>query len=327
MSNFSQFFPAGSGGSGGSGMNSYAPFKVGITDNNPQGYIASTGLYTNPLDDSVWLKTGNVVLDTTNTYPNAVSTPSTWNYDAAGNIVSPDANLIRGITWDGTHYWTFNGGTGPVVQRDTTLTLTGTSFNISGTTSDAHSIAWDSVQGTFWIFDSNKVGTVVTHDEYSAGGVATGRVISYNVGNDFGTGTVHNGFMYVTGRSGAATTTAVSKYNTSTLASVGFNTGATSNSAYKSIFHDGGISLWIAGSSTWYEIKDNMTGETGRTFTGAPSTPAPSDSTIGHTGDMYQSYNSTVGVYNFAPTGPSVGDDVARTSAMGDGQPLFIKLK
>ena len=326
MSNFSQYFPIGCSSGGGGGINSYAPFKVIATD-NPVGYNATTGLYTNPVDDSVWLKTGNVVGDTTNAYPNATGTPSTWNYDAAGNITSPDSNTIRGITWDGTHYWTLSGGTGPVVQRDTTLTLTGTSFTISGTTSDAHSIAWDSVQGTFWIFDAAKAGTIVTHDEYSAGGVATGRVISYSVGNDFGSGTVHNGFMYVTGRTGAALTTSVTKYNTSTLASVGSNTGATSNNAYRSIFHDGGNSLWIAGNGTWYEIGDNMTGETGRTFTGGPSTPTNSDSTIGHTGDMYQSYNSSAGVYNFAPTGTLVGDDVARTSAMGDGQPLFIRLK
>ncbi len=326
MSNFSQFFPAGSGGSGGSGINSYAPFSVSPDDNNPQGYIASTGLYTNPVDDSVWLKTGNTVGDTTNTYPNAKFSPSTWNYDAAGNIASPDANTIRGITWDGTHYWTLNSTTGPVVQRDTTLTLTGTSFTITGTTSDAHSIAWDSVQGTFWIFDAAKAGTTVTHDEYSAGGVATGRVISYIVGNDFGSGTVHNGFLYVTGRSGAATTTTTTKYNTSTLASVGSNTPSTSNSAYRSIFHDGGNSLWIAGNGTWYEQRDDMTGETGRTFTGGPTTPGESDSTIGHTGDMYQSYESAVGVYNFAPTGNLVGDPVARTDT-DSTQPLFIKLK
>ena len=42
MSNFSQFFPAGSGGSGGSGINSYAPFKVTATG-NPIGYNATTG--------------------------------------------------------------------------------------------------------------------------------------------------------------------------------------------------------------------------------------------------------------------------------------------
>ena len=53
MSNFTTFFP--SGGSGGGGINSYAPFKVSSTG-NPAGYNSTTGLYTNPIDNSVWLK-------------------------------------------------------------------------------------------------------------------------------------------------------------------------------------------------------------------------------------------------------------------------------
>ena len=74
MSNFSQFFPAGSGGSGGSGINSYAPINVRTTG-NPIGYNATTGVYTNPADDSVFLQTG-ILLDETSprTYPNASST-------------------------------------------------------------------------------------------------------------------------------------------------------------------------------------------------------------------------------------------------------------
>lgn len=78
MSNFTTFFPsAGGGGGEGSGINSYAPFKVGTTDNNPQGYIHSTGVYTNPVDSSVWLKTGNSVLAPASDYPNAfLSSPT-----------------------------------------------------------------------------------------------------------------------------------------------------------------------------------------------------------------------------------------------------------
>lgn len=76
MSNFSTFFPAG-GGSEGSGINSYAPFLVSADTDNPQGYNATTGLYTNPVDESVWLKTGMIILDdvTPDPYPNAFKTP------------------------------------------------------------------------------------------------------------------------------------------------------------------------------------------------------------------------------------------------------------
>ena len=38
-----------------------SPFKVTATD-NPVGYNATTGLYTNPVDDSIWIKTGNTTL-------------------------------------------------------------------------------------------------------------------------------------------------------------------------------------------------------------------------------------------------------------------------
>ena len=62
MGDFSQYFPIGSSGSGGSSINSYASFKVTATD-NPVGYNATTGLYTNPVDGSVWLETGKPLID------------------------------------------------------------------------------------------------------------------------------------------------------------------------------------------------------------------------------------------------------------------------
>ena len=70
-SNITTFFPGGGGGEG-AGINSYAPYKV-ISNANPVGYNESTGLYTNPVDESVWLKTGKQVIDSTTprTYPNA----------------------------------------------------------------------------------------------------------------------------------------------------------------------------------------------------------------------------------------------------------------
>ena len=65
------------GGGEGSGINSYAPFLVGTADNNPQGYIHSTGVYTNPIDESVWLKTGKTVNTDPSVYPNSFSVAPT----------------------------------------------------------------------------------------------------------------------------------------------------------------------------------------------------------------------------------------------------------
>lgn len=76
-SNITTFFPGGGGGEG-AGINSYAPYKVNETVNdNPQGYNYTTGLYTNPVDESVWLKTGKVIKDTVSPspYPNAFKNP------------------------------------------------------------------------------------------------------------------------------------------------------------------------------------------------------------------------------------------------------------
>lgn len=77
MSDITTFFPAGGGGEG-AGINSYAPYKVNETVNdNPQGYNYATGLYTNPVDESVWLKTGKIIKDTVSPdpYPNAFKNP------------------------------------------------------------------------------------------------------------------------------------------------------------------------------------------------------------------------------------------------------------
>ena len=93
MSNFSQFFPAGGGSGGeGAGINSYAPYKVSTTTNNPNGYNFATGIYTNPVDESVWIKTGTVAADTgtPRTYPNAYFEEDMYVGLQAGIKLSPD---------------------------------------------------------------------------------------------------------------------------------------------------------------------------------------------------------------------------------------------
>lgn len=90
---------------GGGGVNSYAPFLVGTTDNTPPGYVHSTGLYTSPIDDSVWLKTGNTVKEPAGYYPNAYAiTPAQtqrYNNSTSDRGVGIGYYLLRTAT-----HWT-----------------------------------------------------------------------------------------------------------------------------------------------------------------------------------------------------------------------------
>ena len=134
MSNFSQFFPAGGGSGGeGAGINSYAPYKVSPTTNNPVGYNFTTGVYTNPVDESVWVKTGTTVSDTTTprTYPNAYFEEDMYIGLQAGIRLSPDqpfqsAGNIHYQRSTGRIYnqnsgnlssWTINASTGAYENR------------------------------------------------------------------------------------------------------------------------------------------------------------------------------------------------------------------
>jgi hypothetical protein len=134
MSNFSQFFPAGSGGSGGSGINSYAPFKVTATG-NPIGYNATTGVYTNPVDDSVWLKTG-FTLAPDGTYPNAAISDLSYtgvNYNLASG------NITQMVYSDTFIYATFFGSTSIIRQ----FTLAGVSTGLTYTDTSTVRMFWD----------------------------------------------------------------------------------------------------------------------------------------------------------------------------------------
>ena len=101
MSNFTTFFPSAGGGGG---INSYAPFNV-VDTGNPVGYNATTGLYTNPEDETVWLRTGNQVTDNDpKSYPNATGLNS---FTGAPNVISLDTAAttfdIRCNAYDSTN--------------------------------------------------------------------------------------------------------------------------------------------------------------------------------------------------------------------------------
>ena len=113
MSNFSQYFPASSGGgSGGTPINGYTPFLVTGTG-NPSGYDATTGLYTHP-DGTFWLKTGNTLSSNTitTTYPNTtVSTPGSWS-------VTTNFQLQPGTYTRDRKMWLYNSATSQYFQAN-----------------------------------------------------------------------------------------------------------------------------------------------------------------------------------------------------------------
>ena len=101
MSNFSNYFPASIAGSGGTPINGYTPFLVTGTG-NPSGYDATTGLYTHP-DGTFWLKTGNTIVDSSNTYPSAngvvsIGSPVQYGFSDSGIGYMNSSEVIIGTT-------------------------------------------------------------------------------------------------------------------------------------------------------------------------------------------------------------------------------------
>ena len=105
MSNFSQFFPASSGGgtAGGGGLtNTYAAFNLndGSDATRPvsPGYVPTTGFYTHP-DGGVYLEQGKTFRDVSNTYPNATIQGS-LNH----NFAQPDSDPTNTTTDERMHF-------------------------------------------------------------------------------------------------------------------------------------------------------------------------------------------------------------------------------
>ena len=310
MSNFSQYFPIGgsSGGDGGGGINSYAPFKVTATD-NPVGYNATTGLYTNPVDGSVFLKTGNTIIDTAGDYPDATIGPGNWSQTSADDFTI--ATNTDGVAYDGTFYYMITSG-GVVNQYNTSFTATGVTWNAS---SDATGIVYEG--GNFFVLEKS----AKTVHKYNTSGVfQSSRVAG---GNDVFAITALNGIICVLQRPGAAITASIAKVNPTTMAYLGSTTlaGHTSIIGSGGWFSDG-VYLWTAQGSV-VKAWDINGVDSGVSF--SPSS-SPRNGQIGHDGNVYSDSKSTT-IRKFTPVAGSVGDSTARTSTMGDGQPLFIKLK
>jgi hypothetical protein len=314
MSNFSQFFPAGSGGSG---INSYVPFLVGTTDNDPQGYIVSTGVYTNPVDSSVWLKTGKP-LTADGTYPNA--TTGGFQYQGSGTNYD-DLYGQSGIVWNGTNFITINATNDTVIELDAAFVGTGNTWSYNGNGNDApRGITFDGTH--YYIGDTDLEVRKYTNSF----GTAVSSFTATNV-TDFKDLTYLNGSIYVQG--GALTTPKVWIYNSAGTQTGNWTLNTPIDIAYGGIVNDG-TNIWISardsssGSAIGKVFQLTTAGVlTGISFLTNPETNQPSF--IAYIGGGFRVKNlNSVTYFLYEET---YGDTTARTSAMGDGQPLFIKLK
>ncbi len=310
MSNFSTFFPSGGGGEG-SGINSYAPFLVGQVDNDPQGYIASTGVYTNPVDSSVWLKTGST-LPVDGTYPNA--TVGAYAYTGAANNFTPNYQSL-GIVWNGTNYLLI-GPSATVHELTSAGVATGNTFSISGNGNDSpRGITFDGTH--YYTGDADlevrkytsSFGTAVS--SFTASSITTFNDLTYL-----------NGSIYV--QEGSYTPKRIRIFN-----SAGTETGDwtyTNLTIDKGIVNDG-TNIWITGrnsSGSGSIIQFTPSGVvTGAEVLTANETNRPFFLAYS-SGNFAVSAENNYTWYNYAQT---YGEGTARTDSSGSGQPLFIKLK
>lgn len=303
MSNFTTFFPSAGGGEG-SGINSYAPFLVSADDNNPQGYIHSTGVYTNPLDDSVWLKTGKT-LENDGTYPNAV----TSNY-IRNSVFFNTVTAQQFVTSDGTNLYT--GGfsqTTPIQQRTLSGALTGTVYNTNALNDDPLDMAWD---GTHWYLTDNSDSNRYVY-KYDASFTYIQR---YDIGSGKAKWIAWTGTYFVLGFG----TGKMRVYNSSFVAQAA--EVQPSSGVFNGLLWDGTY-LWGHFSSSLMK-RFSITG-----------------TTIAYTG-LQLTTTINAGMFGYDPTEKTIwsgdytnvyahkelyGDSTARTDSSGSGQPLFIKLK
>ena len=341
MSNFSQFFPAG-GGSGGSGggINSYAPFLVTSTSGNPVGYDVTTGIYTNPVDDSVWIKTGKTLIDSSNTYPNATGVTDHFTQQAAtGN----NSNVFRKTVWNGTQLYALehnNATAGPVDLRLVDLTTLeigsfATEINLPFGGVTSRTVAWDPNASAYITFPLASPYQVVKWDAANSnpvaytitGGTPSSIQLSAVIGND----------LYM--RDGLENLWIMDLTTNAFTGPIALTNATLGISSITAMDYDAvNDTVWFSSSSGvngYSEYNYTTWAATGNTILKVqPSGPPQSTSLMGMAigGDDIFSV-MFVGSFRYKVTKYSItgitekGDTTARTSAMGDGQPLFIKLK
>ena len=311
MSNFTTFFPSASGGEG-AGINSYAAFLVGTTDNDPQGYIVSTGLYTNPVNNSVWLKTGKQIQSDGTTYPNA----TTGGFGIVGGTTTLPF-VGNGIVWNGTNYLAIGNGDDLIHVFTEALVATGTTFSINATGNDVpRGLAFDGTH--YYTGDQDKKVRKWT----SSFGTVVSDFTASNI-NTFADLTILNGSIYVLeGNTGAGSKVRI--YN-----SGGTETGdwGTSN-IYNMGITNNGTNIFIAarnsagrGTISGFTIAGVVTGDVVDigNYTNRPQY-------VAYINGGYR-FNDFSAKQNYRLFSESHGDATARTDGSGSAQQLFIKLK
>lgn len=198
MSNFSTFFPAGGGGEG-AGINSYAPFKVTQGTGNPVGYNATTGLYTNPVDDSVWLKTGKQVLETSpRTYPNAATFEDMFIAGGVPVLVTGAYANTKGLMWQ---TWDVAGVPTDYIYNGRANTLYQTTYNpasggsyttiYTSAASGSQPAPWDYFtyheNSTKWYDRGPNYSKIIVMPSYSSGGPNSSNITqTYDAEPDLG---------------------------------------------------------------------------------------------------------------------------------------------
>jgi hypothetical protein len=309
MSDYTDFFPAASGG-GGVAINSYTPFLAQSTG-NPSGYNSSTGLYTHP-DGNYYLKSGKTLAGVASTYPNAtqVRPESPFNTYTATTKTIPNTSEYPTMDGKGT-YWIPNSlsGNASWIEREYyTGTTTGNSFAMTLGSSAVAVGAYDPYHDEFYVthgntnscqrFNATTLGFIGNFAKPSGAHRGIGVISANQIGF-----TPYNGTtIYVVNNAG------VNQGNiTVSNALVNYNANFTTNSISGN--------LYARGSSTTLH-QYNSAGVFQTTFT----TPAG----VSNAGIFYSMTNGTIFDHSKEYGNPlEVGDSTARTSL---GLPLFMRI-
>ena len=353
------------GGGEGAGISSYAPFKVTST-NNPQGYNATTGLYTNPVDESVWLKTGKQVVDSTTprTYPNATTTLDMFIPEGvtARLATASPYNSNQGLLWRllSGNDAIFNSNSGSVKQFSyNTTTKAYTNTFSYGTHSSLSYSAWNELvvheASGRWYDRGTPTGYMAVMPSTSNGGPDTSSITYYDMISEMGSGyyplpkVIIGNFLYVSNQSqdrlwkyslnpttGAITGYTGDTWNITTALGVG---GMGYGIKYNPI--DG--YLWfkgVAANTQMMQVDQSTMTATGAIYDTIANTATNgltdvsrfNFGKIGSTNVLFIQgtiYQQLVGQFYSEPSDfiKKVGDITVRTDASGSAQPLFIKLK